>query len=314
MQIEFCYLVFIAANYYFNVYYTIPHYLSRQKYLLFFLIVGVFLVITTWLRAEVVLFINSYFYGIPSSHIDFGKLYINSLLNIFVWTLCLVAIKTIIDRVRFQQYALVIEKEKVKNELDFLRAQNNPHFLFNALNSVYFQIDKSNKDARGSLMRLSEILRYQLYDCNTERVPIDKEILFLKNYIELQKLRLNVNYAVAVNISDAVNGFMIAPLLIMPLVENAFKYVSHFTNKANEIRVGLSFEDGVFVCDVFNTVEKQQPEPTKESGGIGLKNLRRRLDLLYSGRYEINIDDNGQSFSIKLTLKINEDQLHNSGR
>jgi LytS/YehU family sensor histidine kinase len=163
-------------------------------------------------------------------------------------------------------------------------------------------------------MRLSEILRYQLYDCNTERVPIDKEIVFLKNYIELQRLRLNTNYNVAVDIGDDVNGFMIAPLLIMPLVENAFKYVSHFTTKANEIGVGLSFENGVFACEVFNTVEKQQSEPTNESGGIGLKNLRRRLDLLYPGRYEMSIDDNDQSFSVKLILKVNEDQLHNSGR
>lgn len=311
MQIEFCYLVFIAANYYFQIYFAIPRYLGRQKYAVFLLASAIFLLISTWARAEVVLFINAFLYNIQPSQIDFTKLYFNSLLNITIWSLCLIAAKTIFDRIRFQQYELQIEKEKIKNELAFLRAQNNPHFLFNALNAVYFQIDKNNKDARNSLMQLSEILRYQLYDCNAERVPIDKEIIFLKNYIELQRLRLNTNYHVSVNIADSVKDLMIAPLLIMPLIENAFKYVSHHTDKENTVRLNLRFENGIFTCEVFNTTDPVHNQHA-ESGGIGLKNLYRRLDLLYPGMHEIGVEDKGQSFLVTLKLRVYEDQLHSS--
>lgn len=311
MQIEFCYLVFIAANYYFQIYFAIPRYLNRQKYLVFLIASAIFLLISTWARAEVVLFINAFLYHVQPSQIDFTKLYFNSLLNITIWTLCLIAAKTIIDRIRFQQYELHIEKEKIKNELAFLRAQNNPHFLFNALNAVYFQIDKSNKDARGSLMRLSAILRYQLYDCNAERVPIDKEIVFLKNYIELQRLRLNKNYQVLQNIADNVKDLMIAPLLIMPLIENAFKYISHHTDADNIVRLDLRYENGLFICEVFNTTDRIHHQ-NAESGGIGLKNLHRRLDLLYPSIHEILVDDREQSFSVTLKLSIHEDQLHSS--
>ena len=312
MQIEFCYLVFIAANFYFHLYVAIPRYLNTKKYGVFLLVSIIVLLGTTWLRAEVVLFINEILYNIHPSQINFGNLYFNSLLNIFFWSLCLIAAATVVDRIRYQQYTLLVEKEKVKNELDFLRAQNNPHFLFNALNSVYFQIDKSNKDARGSLMRLSEILRYQLYYCNTEQVPIDKEIIFLENYIELQKLRLNSNYNVVVNIGKDVNGFMIAPMLIMPLVENAFKYVSHYADSINQIEIILNYEGGALVCEVVNSIDNTAAGQSTENSGIGLKNLRRRLDLLYPESYKMNINSDHQKFEVKLILNINEYQVHNS--
>ena len=152
-------------------------------------------------------------------------------------------------------------------------------------------------------MRLSEILRYQLYECSSEQVPAHREIIFLRNYIELQRLRLNTNFDVGVSIKESVKDFMIAPLLIMPLVENAFKYVSHFSERSNEIKVYLSFENDTFTCTVSNTIEKMQVQTT-ENSGIGLKNLRRRLELLYPDRHELTTESREDKFTAKLTLHI----------
>ncbi len=261
---------------------------------------------TSWMRAEVALYITSHVSKIPVSNINFRTLYLKSLLNIFIWTECLVAGKLILDKIKYQRYTESIEKEKVVNELNFLKAQNNPHFLFNSLNSIYFQIDKNNTEARGSLMQLSEMLRYQLYECSAEKIAIEKEITYLKNYIELQKVRLNKNYLISFNAEPGLKNFSIAPLLIMPLIENAFKHVSHFIEEMNEIKINLSFEKGVLVCEINNTIEKVPVEPKDGDGGIGLKNMRRRLEILYQDNYDLKCEKNGSYYLSQLKLQIDE--------
>ena len=114
------------------------------------------------------------------------------------------------------------------------------------------------------------------------------------------------------NIGKDVNGFMIAPMLIMPLVENAFKYVSHYADSINQIEIILNYEGGALVCEVVNSIDNTAAGQSTENSGIGLKNLRRRLDLLYPESYKMNINSDHQKFEVKLILNINEDQVHNS--
>ncbi|MGI8952673.1 MAG: sensor histidine kinase [Chitinophagaceae bacterium] len=293
-------------NFYFIIYYAVPNFLNKKKYFLFVMIGLVAIVVSSWMRAEVALYITSYTSKIPVNKINFRELYLKSLLNIFIWTECLVAGKLILDKIKYQRYTESIEKEKVVNELNFLKAQNNPHFLFNSLNSIYFQIDKNNKEARGSLMQLSEMLRYQLYECSAEKIPIEKEITYLKNYIELQKVRLNKNYLISFKAEPVLKNFSIAPLLIMPLIENAFKHVSNFIEKINEIKINLSFENGVLLCEINNTIEKIPAEPKDSDGGIGLKNMRRRLEILYPDNYDLKCEKNDLYYHSQLRLQIDE--------
>lgn len=308
MGIEFCYLVFIAFNLYITTYLLIPKLLNQKKYFYFILSMLLLIAITSWMRAEVAFYINNHFFHTPIQRAFLGKLYLNSALNIFIWTECLVAGKIIIDKISYQRYTESVEKEKIINELNFLRVQNNPHFLFNSLNSIYFQINKTNKDARASLMRLSEMLRYQLYECGSERISIEKEITFLKNYVELQKLRLNSNYTIRIDIPKNLRNFEIAPLLLMPLIENAFKYVSHFSEKDNEITIALGLEQHIFTCNVRNTTERLATVVSiAEEGGIGLTNLKRRLALLYPDRHELTIENHESYYNVKLTLTLDED-------
>src|SRR5699024_6410854 len=147
----------------------------------------------------------------------------------------------------YKQHLLLqkIQVENLETELRYLKAQINPHFLFNSLNTIYFQIDKNNAEARTSLHKFSELLRYQLYECNEEQIAIEKEIEYLKSYIDLQRLRKQKNYNICFEVDESVRNFSIAPLLLMPFVENAFKHVSRYTDKPNSIKICLCRQDSL---------------------------------------------------------------------
>ena len=195
-----------------------------------------------------------------------------------------------------------IEIEKLNTELAYLKAQMNPHFLFNSINTIYFQIDKTNEEARSTLSTFSEMLRYQLYECNGHEVPVEKEVRYLQNYIDLQRLRKDTNYSIMFCAAESVKGFTIAPLLLICFVENAFKYVSHNTHN-NEITVQLNRVHDRFIFKVFNTCEAKC-RAKADSSGIGLKNVQRRLDLLYKDRYQLNVSHTHDNFLAELILTI----------
>jgi LytS/YehU family sensor histidine kinase len=213
------------------------------------------------------------------------------------------AFKLMFDYSKMQQRLAEVGKEKAVAELNFLKSQINPHFLFNSLNSVYFLIDRNNAEARGALHKFSEMLRYQLYEMNGDKIPVEKEISYLKDYIDLQKLRTDENYSVSLNSSPEVKGFSIEPLLLIPFVENAFKHISHFKDEINFIKLDLSRNNGEFHFAIENskeTVQKAKNIP----GGIGLNNVKRRLELLYADKHKLEIDNGNNLFKVDLKIKI----------
>jgi len=201
-----------------------------------------------------------------------------------------------------------IELEKVQAELEYLKAQLNPHFLFNSINTIYFQIEKKNTIARETLSKFSDMLRYQMYECNGQEIPIEKEITYLKNYVELQRLRKDENYDIQFFCSSESVNFKLPPLLLLPFVENAFKHVSHFSDKRNIIKIDLTKESNVFRLIVFNTKDKSQP--VSENGGIGLKNVKRRLELLFNDQHLLAVVDSHETFQVSLELKLSTEQTN----
>ena len=176
-----------CCNFYFNLYYTVPILLYKRKYFAFIALFLAGIVTAALLRVPLATYLNYHFFLAGKLQPSTSDLFINSLLNIFIWVVCLVAGKLIIDRFRFQQYIDEMAKQKEQAELDFLNAQFNPHFLFNSINSIYGHIDKQNAIARNMLLTFSEMLRYQLYDCNSNMIDIEKEMKYIKNYVALQK-------------------------------------------------------------------------------------------------------------------------------
>jgi len=195
-----------------------------------------------------------------------------------------------------------MHKEKLQTELNFLKAQINPHFLFNSLNSVYFLIDKENTKARSVLMKFTEMLRYQLYDCNVERITIEDEINFINNYISLQELRKGDKYKIKFHIGDNLTGFKIAPLILITFIENAFKYVSNKSSGENYINLSLIKTNGVLHFTCFNTTDDTAKQDIIDYGGIGVTNTKRRLDILYNNNYDLSIQKNNHDYSIHLKI------------
>jgi hypothetical protein len=202
------------------------------------------------------------------------------------------------QRKRLQQ----IEIEKLNTELEYLKSQINPHFVFNSINTIFFQIDKQNTTARETLSRFSEMLRYQLYECNGKDIPIERELTYLQNYIALQRLRKDDNYIITFHSDDGVKNFNIAPLLMIVFVENAFKHVSNYSDRNNEISILLRRNDTAFTMKVVNT--KDSHVNGKTVGGIGLRNVKRRLDLLYNGSHTLHIHDTPGMYSVELSIGL----------
>ncbi|RWY53939.1 sensor histidine kinase [Mucilaginibacter gilvus] len=196
-------------------------------------------------------------------------------------------------------HQLLVEKltnDQLETELKFLRAQYHPHFLFNALNTIYFQVDDDVPGAKKSIELLSELLRYQLYDRQHE-VSIKQELEYLQNYILLQKVRASKKMVLHVDFDAALAEQQIYPLLFLPLVENAFKYVGG--------KYGISITAGSHADCILFKVENHLPEqyqPNNENSGIGIENLKRRLELLYPDGHNLTLDKQADKFTAILQI------------
>lgn len=301
ITIQFCYLIFIAANYYFHVFYSIPVLLNQKKYVKFGLCFISAIAVTAVLRVPVSLLVFKYVFKMPTGHFDYLAVFYNSFVNILFWVVIILTGKMITDRIRSQRYIEQIEKEKAANELDFLRAQFNPHFLFNSINSIYGHIDKSNKSARDMLLVFSEMLRYQLYECNVNEIGLDRELNYIRNYIAMQKSRMDERIAVSFYTDDINSNIQIAPLLLITFIENAFKYVGFNESRENRVDISLKYGVGGLIFSVFNTKDTFI-NPVEKSSGLGIANARRRLELIYPGSHQLKINDDDDSFKITLTI------------
>jgi len=303
LTVQFCYLIFIAANFYFNTYFAIPQLLYRKKYAAFAgsMVAGIF--ISACLRVPLVLYLNLHYFLVNKPQPGATEIFYNSFLNIFIWVAGIIAVKLARDRFRFQQYVDAMEQEKAKAELDFLNAQFNPHFLFNSINSIYGHIDKSNVTARNMLLTFSDMLRYQLYDCNTNEIAINKEMDYVKNYVALQQTRKEDNLIIELHIDEAVSGCTIAPLLFIAFIENAFKYVSNSEEMENKVCISFLKNGDTLLFTCFNTREKNNDDTILHKG-IGIANARRRMALLYPGKHELSIKEEEYTYEVALKLDL----------
>ena len=203
-----------------------------------------------------------------------------------------------------QQQVEFLEKERVKNELDYLKAQINPHALFDSLNTIYGHLDKTNQVARNILLHFSELLLYQLYDCSADKVILEKEVEYVRNYVAFQRLRKSENLVVTLEIENSEPRLNIAPLLLVVLIENAFKFVSNFSDKENKIAIKIFIAGTNLHSSFFNTKEVQQTASSANSNGIGLVNLKRRLELLYPLKYKLTTNMENDFYETNLTIDL----------
>lgn len=301
-QVTFIKVADLALLVYVTNYFLIPNFLYKKKYLLFVLIFIVMIASSSIFKMNLIGRLTNNPLLLDLSGNLKERIYDNVIPHFFLVTAG-AAFKLMFDQIKLQKKMTDMAKEKAESELNFLKSQINPHFLFNSLNSVYFLIDKNNQEARQTLHKFSDMLRYQLYEANGDKIPVEKEISYLKDYVDLQKLRKDENYTVTFNCQPDVKEFFIEPLLLIPFVENAFKHISHKTNKVNFVNIEMSKNDGYFQCVVENSKDNKNAT-TEKHGGIGLQNVKRRLELLYPGKHILDIQNTAETYKVDFKLKI----------
>ena len=200
------------------------------------------------------------------------------------------------------KYKAEIENKNLRNELELLKAQINPHFLFNTLNNIDSLIRKSPDDASQTLIKLSGMLRYMIYETRSELVPFDNEVNYINNYIQLQQLRFRNPHYIKYSVTNACGSVQIAPLLFIPFIENAFKHSSDTgNNPVIDIKLECSESAISFRCSNYYSLENTTIERT---GGVGLENVTRRLELLYKGKHKLNISKEDRIFKVELRIEL----------
>ena len=300
VQVTAIKVVVLALLVYATNYILIPQLLYKKKYWQFF---SLYLVMTIGIGLLKLKIIMALVYPGLEPFANFKTRFYDNIIPVFLLVTTGAVTRLIRDYLQSQRRLTEIAQEKAETELKFLKSQINPHFLFNSLNAIYFLIDKQNIEARQTLLQFSDLLRYQLYDCNAETIAIEKEVAYLQDYIRLQKLRKDSNYEVDVKIQQDIKGFQIVPLLLIPFVENAFKHISNHQHNRNFVHVELAKSNGSFSFQVENSKEEQLNQ-TLLPGGIGLNNVKRRLELLYPDKHKLKIENNEETYRVQLELKI----------
>jgi len=297
----------------FNLYVLIPRFLEKNKLALYTVLLIATLFITTALVVPVAYYGTAFLYG-KTFHEMWGK--DNSYFHVY-WSTTFpsvvaavtlgMSIKLTKNWIKAKQREQALEKEKLETELTFLKNQFNPHFLFNTINSIFFLIHKNPDKASDSLAKFSELLRYQLYECNDRQIPLRHEVAYIENFVGLEKLRQNDNVTVSLQVNQSPPGPLgIAPFVLMTFVENAFKHVSKHTDRDNWIRINLNLQHRELDFSIANSAAAEPVSEAVHYSGIGLKNVRRRLDLIYPGQYNLDIQNGSDSFDVRLRLHLME--------
>ncbi len=288
------------------VYFLIPRYLFKKKYYLFVLVIlplaFIFGIGQRWL-VGVILYPIYY----PEHLAEYGVIYwpkvFYAAVEIFSVAAIFAVIKLLKQWFNNQQINNSLKQEKLAAELKFLKAQIHPHFLFNTLNNLYALTLKKSSKAPEVVLKLSDLLDYMLYECNVSKVKVEKEIKMLENYIALEKIRYGEELKIDISIDDRVKELLISPMLLLPLVENSFKHGVSGEIHEKRIHINLSTQNDIIEFSIENSRDANRAS-AKESytEGIGLKNVIRRLELVYKNKHELKIDDKNDSFKVVLTI------------
>ena len=306
------YVVFEALGVYFNLYFLIPRFLEKRKFGIYFTLLSV-TILATALCIVAGYYVGSFItgrtladlYGDGANCFYYFMGY--ALPSAFASMTLAMTIKLAKNWLQTERIQQQLEKDKLESELKLLKQQFNPHFLFNSINSIFFLIHKNPDMASASLAKFSDLLRHQLYECNDQLIPLSKELSYLTNYIELEKLRQGSRVQVETEIPDSFTGHLaVAPFILMTFVENAFKHVSRDAEGEHWISIKVLVTNMTLYLAVTNSVVAPRSRDTRSSGGIGLNNVKRRLDLVYGNHHCLNIAHEADKFDVKLELRLNE--------
>lgn len=303
----------IIASYYL-IYFLFPRFLYKEKYVLF----GILFLIGTYVfsflaRVLVIYVVEELYRELPFRQeslleiaTDVKRLYQDFFYKVYLPVFLFSSVKLIKERFEEKSRSELLKKEKVTAELNFMKAQIHPHFLFNTLNNLYVLTLQKSDEASETVLKLSEMLDYMLYKCNENRVTIAEEIQLIQNYIDLEKLRYGNRLELGFNKNIDDSQTQIAPLILISLIENAFKHGASGTVTIPKIKIEIAVKNKQLLFSIFNTKPTHvQKDFTNFKKGIGLVNTKSQLQLLYPNKYSMEILEDKTSYNVKLQINLN---------
>ncbi|AXE19614.1 histidine kinase [Runella rosea] len=297
----------LAGMFYFNALYMVPAFLVNEKKTVFIVwfvgIIFCFLVLARII--EINLHVNEQMAALKGSKSIKSKYTLD--VHLFMVAILVMVISTSFAAAQRWQSEVkkheMIEKQHIASELALLKAQINPHFFFNTLNNIYALTYSDIPVSREAILKLSRMMRYLLYETPLESALLSQEISFMNDYIELMKLRLHAYTTLEVQEFKSDHEYSVAPMLLLPFIENAFKHGTSSLNKT-AILIALNAQNGLLTLRVKNQIHPNKDAAGGINGGIGLINTKRRLDLLYPGRHSLIINEDIENKMYQVELKI----------
>ena len=290
------YIVFFYVNYLILV----PKFLLKKKTFKYFISALLLILVYIFLFPEI--FppnrINKPLFG---KELPFFLFYIRNASTLIILLFSGTLIRIFTEWSKNEKKSKEIESQRVETELQLLKNQLNPHFLFNSLNSIYSLTTKKSNDAPEAVITLSELLRYMLYQTNSDFVLLEKELIYIQNYLKLQRLRIANNENVTLNIHGNITNQKIRPLLLISFIENAFKYGTDFKGNTM-VDIDIYIDKNEFKFNCINLIGNSKRK--NDNSGMGLKNTKERLELLYPEKHELIIENDGEYFKLFLTLNL----------
>jgi Histidine kinase len=309
----YAYVILILVNlaylpfYYFLAYFIIPKYFNKKKWWLFILFsIGTYALFSLACKGIELAFFDRL--TSEKEITDFKEAIDKPILDI--WELLRMIFVTIIPlsimmmrrmmRIYVERTELI--KMNTELELNLLKSQINPHFLFNTLNNIYsLSLQKSDRSPE-MILKLSDLMRYMLYECNVPFIDLQREIQFLQDYIDLEKIRHGEKVEILFSVQGAPDGLKIPPLLLIPFVENAFKHGVNAQFGNAWVHISLLLENNHIVFEIKNNKPQTAAQRNLNSSGIGIENAKKRLQLIYPNKHVLEINDLSASFHIKLSI------------
>jgi two-component system, LytTR family, sensor kinase len=289
------------ATTYFILYYLLPHYIKQKKYgQLIFLCSLLVITVAFVYRFIIYLFIQPYYYPESEFHFWNPPKFLSGIFDVFSVAAVAVCIRLFRIRNESDRREQELEKEKLKAELSFLKAQINPHFLFNTLNNIYGLALKNSPHTAESVLKLSSLLQFIVHDGASEKIRISEEVALINNYIELEKLRYGTRLNLTFETDIDRENEMIAPMILLSFVENSFKHGPGESRHESYIHIKLNLSEGRLDFNVTNSREGESGDET----GIGLKNTKRQLELIYNSAHELEINDDPEKYAVHLKINL----------
>lgn len=287
--------------FYLNLLVFIPWYLDKKKYKLYAgIVVGTIILIGLGKYGIALLFKPIILIHLKGKETGFWSYFTNTIFTSVVFIFLSAVLKFTIDWFLNERIQRDLENQRLSAELSFLKSQINPHFLFNSLNSIYSLAYQKSDTTPEAILKLSEIMRYMLYECNDNKVDLAKELQYLQNYIDLQKIRFGNKAFINYEVIGEVTNQHIVPLLLIAFIENAFKH-----GVANDPLAAISLRINIEEAHLYFFLQNKKHNHNRDAGGgIGLMNVKRRLDLLYPGKYNLDIRDETDTYSVQLSLVL----------